>query len=309
MAETFVARRWQTEIKDYVDTKNRRIPMPPPVAESHVVNWQALNPPADGSTPFLSLPTELRLQIYAYLTTDTKVFALHEFNSTFDLGPRSNTKYAYLYRSPGRITKLNSISKQIIKLLHVCHRMREELIDACFSDRTFILEASLYRIGSAGLKSPPLNLGPTAWVKRLLLITTVELDGHIQGIADLRQLQQMVNLEELRVIFLAKRRWFGTHRQAPLQRNDDVLKALLECVPASTVVRFESHESVKDELQSHLNGGIQYLFENEEESQRLLESTKANMLTLTAGQGKLSGSLVNHGECRFPMCDEGLGAV
>ena len=305
MAETFVAKRWNINQRTYVDSKNNKLQTPKLISDLSTPSL----PPANGSTPFLDLPTELRLQIYGYLTNNDTIY-LSEFQSTFAIASSRSTAYAYLYRSPGRVTKPNAISRQVIDLFHVCRRMREELMDACFSDRTFVLEASLYQRDAGGLRMLPPKLGPTAWVKRLLLLTVVEVGGMMKGIGDLRPLQQMTNLREVFVVF-SVRKAVRSSDIGNLERRDDIFRAVFECVPKEATVHFEPDDALQESLLTQLGPSVKYLFEKDgdADTDSTLASLVEKMPALKATKGKLSGSEVNHALCQYHACLEGLGCV
>ena len=306
MTDTFVARRWNNSLRAYVDSKNNKIQIYDIVEPTLDISITSKSP-SDGSRPFLALPTELRLQIYGYLTDDRTVY-VNEFFKSFDITANDPIKFAYLYRSPGRVTKPNAISKQVIHLFHVCRQMRVELIDTCFNDRIFILEACLYQREAAGLCVIPSRLGPTAWVKRLLLITFVELDDKIRGIADLRPLQQMTNLRELHILFSVTERSIGCRTGNILDKLDNVMKAALQRVPKTTTVHFRLDESFRQSLLCQLYS-LHHLFENTQLTESALEFLIENMALLNEGKGSLSGSVVNHALCHSPTCQEGLDCV
>ena len=211
MPESFVARRWSTLAKDYVDSKNQLLNATD--VTKPIEKQTHSTPPADGSTPLLSLPTEVRLQIYAYLTEYyddplLRVYDRHSILRAHDgvnwitrVADSSGDKYVYWYRSPGRITNPKYLTKAMMQLFHVCRKLREELIDAYFSDKIFVVEASLYRKSAGGLCVLPADTGPAAWVRRLLVLTVVEVDGSIKGIGDLRSIQQMTSLRDLTIVF------------------------------------------------------------------------------------------------------------
>ena len=301
MSSTFIARRWNTSQKAYVDSKNNKILIKDAVdtADTGPDFFIPSIPPSSGSTPFLALPTELRLQIYGYLTENDKV-SLKDFHRSFDLPSHNSVAYAYLWRSPGRVTKPNAISKQVIKLFRICHLMRVELIDACFNDRTFVLEASLYKQDVGGLYVLPSSIGPTAWVKKLLIMTVVEFDGKVKGVADLRPLQQMVNLKELRIVFSARAYSLGGQKADVLCRPDGIFKAILECVPTETIVHFET-----DKKYARGCGRLQSM----DHTDSTLESVMENQFQLSENKGHLSGSTVDHSLCGYLDCLESLSCV
>jgi hypothetical protein len=296
MHNTFVFRRWHNEAKGYVDSNNRILTTPVIDRKPQLLSLPSI-PPADGSSPFLTIPTELRLNIYKYLTVadeannqDT-VFTPHSFVER-QRTKTSSTRYAYVYRSPGRMTKSNAVSKEMIILLHVCHQMREELLDSCFDDRVFILEASLYCEDAAGLRMLPSALMPSAWVRYLLILTAVELDGWPKGLADLRPLQQMTNLKEVRIVFTARKRCKGHSNSPPGLREDHPIKAIVQCIPRTAKVQLDMNEGIKTQLLADLGPGIGYLFESSE-TEAALETLQAELPTLNSVQGRLSGRNVD----------------
>jgi hypothetical protein len=306
MPDTFVAKRYHLVPRAYVDSKNVKL-------QDRFPKWlgDPSKPPRDGSTPFLSLPTELRLQIYGYLTHNDGLH-LDDFKRSFNLPPSSgqSTTFAYLYRSPGRVTKPHAISKQVIDLFHVCHKMREELIDACFSDRTFVLEASLYKRDAGGLFVLPSNPGPTAWVKKLALLTTIEAHGFVKGIADLRPLQQMTNLKVL-YLGLQITNTYGNCKLNVLERPDNILKAVIECVPKDTEVHFAFDSTIQRELFADLNV-LKYesSLDNLDGDTRTSVTALIDILAASMHiKGRLSGSLVNHSLCEYCACQEGLDCI
>jgi hypothetical protein len=310
MSCTFIAKRYNLHQRAYVDSKNVKIEV-----SERFPAWlgDPSDPPVEGSAPILSLPTELRLHIYSYLTNRGNDYVT-EIQTPFGIIPNSPsqfTDYAYLYRSPGRVTKPRSISKQVIDLFHICRVMREELIDTCFSDRTFVLEASFYKRDTGGLFVLPLNPGPSAWVKKLVILTLVEGNGFAKGIADLRPLQQMINLKELCIAFSVKDvKRQGTKIDA-LGRRDNVLKAILECVPEDTKVRFEYDNGSNREIFAQfrnmetLNGLYEMYDDQRENAKAVLD----DLSRWEHRKGKLSGSLINHSLCKYNGCQEGLGCV
>ena len=190
--------------------------------------------------------------------------------------------------------------------------MREELIDACFSDLTFLLEASLYRRDAGGLLVLPPNPGPTAWIKRLVLLTVVEGNGSVKGICDLRSLQRMTNLRVLYIAFRITNCKIPNCKLDPLERPDNVLKAVLECVPKNAEVHFELDASTKLWLFAQFEDVQNY----DTSLQNMNEDTKASVkallddvVTSNDRKGRLSGSLVNHSLCEYPTCLEKLNCV
>ena len=303
--ETFVARRWSTDIKDYVDSRNKKL-MKLPVIESAPGYSTASRPPASGVSPLLSLPTELRLRIYEYLTSNN-TNDLHKFPSAFGL---PSSRYAYLYRSPGRLTKPGYRSKKVVDLFHVCHQMREELIDSSFNDKPWVLEAALYQKPAGGLHVLPSELGPIAWVKRLLLLTAVEVDGRPKGIADLRCIQQMTNLKHLQIVFVVTAKPHRVDQADIFARADNPIKAVLECVPKNTNVQLETGESCKEGLLKQFGPAVMYLaVENRAETKLALKSLEHKSQALNESMGRLSGSTVDHSLCRYPSCQERRSCV
>ena len=304
---TTVFRRWHTTQRDYVDSKGIIIPRPGlPRRETDQKSLPEPGdptvPPQDGSTPFLSLPTELRLQIYSYLTAEKK--DIREMVGPQSIGgahanPASNTIYTYLWRSPGRVTKANAVPPEIVRLFHVNRRMRLELIDSCFTDRTFVLEASLYRRSVGGLDVLPSRLGTTAWIKKLLLITTLDREkARPNGIADLRPLQEMVNLKELRMLFRA------LDPVIPGRISNSPVHAVMQCVPAGTKVIIGLLGTSEEELINELGGGIGYLFSGNANGMVAYDRLTANLDHMNRDKGMLSGSVVNHGVCKYLTCGE-----
>jgi hypothetical protein len=317
MPNTFVVKRYSLAQCAYVDSKNvplRLIEHFSPPERFPKCLGDPSKPPKDGSAPILSLPTELRLQIYDYLTNDDVVH-VDDFKralNTFNVPLRQTTTFAYLYRSPGRMTRPHAISQQVIISFHICRLMREELIDACFSDRTFVLEASIYRRDAGGLLVLPPNPGPTAWIKRLVLLTAVEGNGSVKGIGDLRPLQRMTNLKVLYVAFRITSVKNSNCKLDALERPDNVLKAVLECVPKNTEVHFELDASIKQQLFAQFRDLQNY----DTSLQDMNEDTKANVKALLDDvaasndrKGRLSGSLINHSLCEYPVCLEELDCV
>ena len=317
MPNTFVVQRYSLAQSAYVDSKN--VPLRPSEHLSPPENFPEClgdpsRPPENGSAPILSLPTELRLQIYDYLTNDDVVHVddFKRLLNAFNNPSPQTTKFTYLYRSPGRITRPPGISEQVVNLFHICRLMREELIDACFSDRTFLLEASLYRRDAGGLLVLPPNPGPTAWVKRLVLLTVVEGNGSVKGICDLRPLQRMTNLRILYVAFRTTNCKIPSCKLDPLKRPDNVLKAVLECVPKNAEVHFELDASTKLRLFAQFEDLRSY----DTSLQDMTEDTKASVKALLDDvaasndrKGRLSGSLTNHSLCEHPGCIEELSCV
>ena len=307
MSDTFILKRYSLARRTYVDSKNIALPeyrhFPQPQGDPS-------KPAKDGSAPFLSLPTELRLQIYAYLTNND-IDYVHQLERAFDVATSAGQSitFAYLYRSPGRLSKPHSISSEVINLFHVCHTMREELIDACFSDRTFILEASLYRRDAGGLFVLPPNPGPVSWIKKLVLLTVVEGDGLAKGIGDLRPLQQMTNLKELSIVFSMVNTKIKYHEY--IDRPDNVLKAIQECIPSDTKVSYDPKSATVQQLFTQFKN---MTWEKSFETRSFRASAQINTLIedLAASEhrkGILSGSLVNHGLCEYGICLEDAGCV
>ena len=319
MANTFIAKRYSLAQSAYVDSKNVRLRLterlPLPLSERFPeCLGDPSKPPKDGSAPILSLPTELRLNIYDYLTNDDVVHAdgFKRALNTFDIPSRQKTTFAYLYRSPGQVTRPHEITGQLINLFHICRLLREELIDRGFSDKTFVLEASLYRRDAGGLLVLPPNPGPMAWIKRLVLLTAVEGNGPVKGIGDLRPLQRMTNLRVLHVLFRVTNVKRTDCKLDALERPDNVLKAVLECVPKNTQVLFELDAAFKRQLFAQFRDLKHY----ETSFQAVSEENKANVQTLldelaalNDRKGELSGSLVNHALCEYPVCLEELGCM
>lgn len=242
--------------------------------------------------------------IYGYLTKDQEKIndAIDTQFATSSSKPmlEASTTYGYLWRSPGRVTKANVITREVINLFQISRRVREELLDTCFGDRTFVLEASLYSRSVGGLDVLPPRLGMTAWVKKLLLITTLDKEQtRSKGMADLRPLQEMVNLKELRILFRAM------DRIDPLKEANCAIRAAVSCVPAGTRVTIGlEDETLQAELLRELGHSLDYLFT--ENTNAIVGCTQLNAHKgkVFADQGMLSGSRVNHGTCRFPHCQE-----
>lgn len=318
---TTVYRRWNTSQKDYVDDKGIVIPRPVgPVEEAPPPSgdWQnPAKPPENGSAPFLRLPTELRLEIYRYLNADEKDIKAtvdRQFDARSNYPPRAepSVMYAYLYRSPGRITKVNAISREVIKFFHINHSVREELLDSCFGDRTFVLEASFYSRSVGGLDVLPPRLGMTAWVKKLLIITILDREKlQPKGICNMVPLQEMVNLKELRILFQAP------EPVDPLKVANSPVWAIISCVPASTKVTIGlSIDQVRmyclaleQDIKEDLGRSVDYLFEANAHARAAYDRYDANTDRLNTIKGMLSGSRINHENCRFPTCQGHLSAI
>ncbi|KAK5173506.1 uncharacterized protein LTR77_002187 [Saxophila tyrrhenica] len=283
MSSTFIYRRWQQQ----------SIPNTPMIdSKPLILRATPSMPPTNGSSPLLRLPTELRLQIYRYLTIN----------------------------HPGRLTKPNAVSRPFINLLQICQRMRAEILDDCFADRTFVVEASLYKQPAGGLCVLPQNLLPSGWVKRLLILTVVESGGKCKGIADLRSLQQMTGLKDFRIVFtrrdlcalvplyLRGKYVRCSHSDVAEKRLDDPTEAVFECVLKSAKIEVDMGSRVKDELLAALREGIRYLFADED-SEEDDGTRQVDMKKIREKQGHLSGSEVDHSRCSFADCDEGLHCV
>lgn len=300
---TMIYRRWQTEQKGYIDSQGAAVarsvhaPPLPGLPKEQMTGPDPSNPPQNGSTPFLSLPTELRLQIYGYLTNHSRNIreVVHSLSTSRTVSKECAT--TYLYRSPGRVTKANAVPSEVIKLFHVSHKMRDELIDSCFGDRTFVIEASLYRRSVGGLNVLPAQLGMTAWVKKLLLITTID-DARAKGIADLRPLQEMVDLRVLRIVFKA----LGPVH--PFEVANNPLRAVLSCVQRDCAVHIGADDAMQQELLADLGASVGYLFRDNANAIAAYDRLSEGLDGLKADQGSFSGSHVNHGICSFPTCQE-----
>lgn len=186
--------------------------------------------------------------------------------------------------------------------------MRNEVLDACFSqrDETFVIEASLYNQSSAGLLPlPSQKLAPSAWVRKLLIMTVLEEDGTCKGITDLRPLQQMVYLDELRIIVGVKRTSRGG-RPRPNQkgRADNPIAAIVDCIPKSAKVHISCDGTLRDELKASLGSGIEHFFEDE-------EPLSKDIMVSSFGyrQGRLSGRYLDHSQCGYLSCIENLDCV
>lgn len=200
--------------------------------------------------------------------------------------------------------------------------MREEILDACFGDRTFVLEASLYRDTAGGLLVLPPRLLPTAWVKRLLIITVLEIGGTCQGVADLRPLQQMTSLEHVRIVATLRDRCknvpFLVGGQpvrtrvivSPIadKRPDNPITAVVECVPKSAKVEVDVSGETKDELLRTFGEGVRYLC-YQPASEADMDATVTDLTMFQEKQGRLSGSKVDHSQCLFADCKEELECV
>ena len=190
-------------------------------------------------------------------------------------------------------------------LMQVCHLMRREVMDTLsFAGDTFVLEASLYKDSVSGLLVlPTKKLIPSAWIKKLVIITAVELHGTHKGIANLLPLQQMTNLTEVRILPAIKP---GVAVSFTLKRLDSPIAAVVECIPKSAQIYLGCDWPLKAELKASLGGYIEYAFMNEE-SQATMES---RMVSFTDRQGRLSGSSIDHSECsKLRGCVEGLDCV
>ena len=86
-------------------------------------------------------------------------------------------------------------------------------------------------------------------------------------------------------------------------------QALLQCVPKTTNVRVEVDEDFKRKLRSRLGISVDYLFCNDRYREGVVEFVKENMPALSETKGHLSGSTINHAQCVYPICCEGLGCV
>ena len=201
-----------------------------------------------------------------------------------------------------------------MKLMEVCRSMRGEVIDACFRDDTFVLEASLYKEESGGLLVlPTQKLVPSAWIKKLLIITVLELDGRQKWITDLRPLQQMTNLVEVRILLTIRRRSKSPSKAsqemiAKRRRLDHPVAAIVECVPKSAKVYIGCDETLQKELQGSFGDTLGYLFEHDEAE--AMDTVKSDMLnTFQRSQGQLSGSIIDHSKCSHAGCVEDLDCV
>jgi hypothetical protein len=285
---TFIYRRWSTQ-GFYVDSKNERLTADGKLPDANDANpYAQFLPPKDGSCPFLELPVELRLHIFSYLSTDNNDDGtLATFNGKHRPHlMQANLKsypYADLYRSPGRVTRCNAtISKHLLTVLHVCHAFREEVLDACFDDRIWVIEASFYDERVAGLCVLPSYLLPSAWVKRLLILTAIDLDGRAKRLANLQPLQQMTNLREVHIVFGIKK-W---HSRGPGHMYPNPVVAIAQSIPASARVHIGADPDKKKELLSKLGEGINYLFRD-----RSIDATvaamQADLPALSERQGTL----------------------
>ena len=311
MAFSFIGKRYKRDPRSYMYVDSISDPLAEPTSEL-LEHDNAPKIPLDSPTHFLNIPTEIRLEIYGWLTMGNE--SPNRYNGTlpnlFDLRSGSGTQYVYLYRSPGRCTRPNSLSRSVMDLFHVCHQIRVELLDAFFSERVFVLEASFYSKDTGGLRVVPPNLGPMTWLRRLLILTVLQLNGPVKGIADLRLLQQMTSLEELQIVFVVQRRREFSSTYPICNVPDDLIKAILECVPKSARIHLGPTAALEKKLLSALGPGVQYLLsENVEETSNVLSTLKDDMDALCETQGRLSGSCFNHGVCHYPKCLEGLGCV
>ena len=155
----------------------------------------------------------------------------------------------------------------------------------------------------------PPTLGSTALIRRLLLITVIEMDGQTKGIADLRPLQRMTNLRELRILFTTRK--FGQEVVDFHDRADSVFKAIIECIPGNAIVHYDIDDPQDEHRERRTpipqRSGSEY--ENIGYARWVLDAVKEDMPALEQRKGKLSGSEVNHAMCSFGHCLEGLGCV
>jgi hypothetical protein len=282
---TFTCRRWTkgsyADIDDYTEIVNRQLPI------------FVCKPPPDGSSPFLKLPTELRLQIYDCLTKQNSRPTPPSSTKPATLQPDSDGRvYADLYRSPGRLTKHNQLlSKDAMPLLQVSHQTRAELLKSFFGNRIWVLEASLYNIDISGLSVFPSDLKPSPFVRRLLILTVLQANSFSsRSIADLSPLKQMTHLQEVRIIFAIQGKWDTESEQTVIQGPSpkDVIQAVLEHIPSSAEVHLGADEGLKGELLSQLGSGVSYLF-REGETYAMVEALRSELPTLRRRQGLYSG--------------------
>ena len=309
MPETFVYRRWGTDFRGYVASSRDRLYDSSLSMSEELIQTPYLRaePASETSTTLMSLPTEIRLRIYEYLVAEDNCFSLESFEHLFDPIIVQGTKYAYLYRSPRRTPHPNGLRRDVAKLFHICRKIREELTDEIFGDRRFVIEASFYQSPMGYPEVLPTSIGPTAFVRRLLLITVIELDDTVHGMTDLRPLQEMINLTELHIVFVAtSRERLGSVDILELPNNP--IQAVLECIPKRANVKFGT-DGLFWNTQLDLSMHLFSLERVDHISPLALSSIQHNTHTLDERKGRLSGSRVNHSLCQYPTCLEGLDCV
>lgn len=133
----------------------------------------------------------------------------------------------------------------------------------------------------------------------------------MKRIADLRPLQQMTSLQELRIAFMP--RISPETPQDPLNNtvlDQAVLRAIIECVPRSTTIRFDMDESSRQKLLFQLGPSVRYLFDKPEPhpthpavfAEAALRFINFYLESLCLNKGRLSGDTSDHSGCRSGFC-------
>lgn len=255
----------------------------------------------------MGLPTELRLKIFAHFFDNRTPVTLFNGSDVIVLvnstdGENSNAKKA----------------AKATDLLRVCRQIHDEAEDAFFNRTLFGIIASPYQQpsrvshGVEGIRSMPNAFIPMSTlqrVRRVLLVMSLRGSAYARygyRVGDLRWLQAMTNLRDVRLVFAAP---------INLSLNDAhmaPIRAIVESVPSMARIQFgpQCQPSSKDKgtKEHEKNNGQSGQTANLGESDSRREMyvfIRRYKETINDRKGILSGSTSDHGGCAFQKCAEG----
>jgi hypothetical protein len=269
----------------------------------------AIASPPSPAASLLTLPTEIRLNIFEHVFDNQKPITL--FNGSDAIVLVNSAQ-----RDP-KETANRSNRRNRTDLLRVCRQIHHEAEDVFFDRTLFGIIASPYqepaRI-SHGIdvhKALPYGCIPTSTLRRIKKFLFVM---HLRGwtyaqvgyrVGDLRYLQAMTALREIRIVLTAPSNVsLGAFNMAPI-------RGIIESVPFSVRVRIgpQSLESSKDD-ESETHEGVDSSSQTAASKRvnvgrELYAYVQKHVNTLGERRGVLSGSTVDHSLCSFQNCVEG----
>ena len=262
----------------------------------------------------MSLPTELRLKIFESIFDNLTPITLFKGSDTIVLVNSAQTEPRDLGNK--------SIHHNATEILKVSRQFHDEAEDVFYNRTLFGIIASPYQepakltYGVEGLKPMPNDHIPVRVlrkIKRLLFV--MHLRGpaytrHGYRVADLRYLQAMENLKEIRIVFTNPKDLSYSHdHAAPIQ-------AIVESVPPSARVRFgpnapRSQNDNDCENVEHYPGspGQNLAMASNDGRSVLYTRVEEHISKIDERRGVLSGSKVDHSLCTYKNCIEGKRCV
>lgn len=279
----------------------------------------------------LNLPLEIRFHIFSHLVppnTSSYTTPEYRWRSIYNLndGDFSQQVYTYLFRSPSRVCRPHIAGAHLV-VLAVCHQLRSEMLMYHLANKTFVLEASLYQTRISGLEPIPSTGFPDSWlshIRKLLILTVVDAPRRTGGtggkrpIANLRWLQQMTGLQELRIVFQVpsilgrpERSLAAIDTIGPLDESVTcawpAIEAVLQCVPQSCRVVLGSDMDTELSLVAHFGPTINYLFTRMDLLIPIVDAVR--QVAVSPIQGRLLGDMNDHSKCGYGVCVSGNHCV